>query len=132
MAVKYIPLQKVNKFTYTLQDGLDKTTRQIGAECAKRINQRAQQVLNKPRAKVGNQYRRGWTHSTAKARTRVHNPTHYRLAHLLEKGHVIAPYGKRSFFWKGRPHIFPVVEEMREEYFKNCIETVNEAKLEIT
>lgn len=131
MAKKYIPLGQVTGVRYQLQDGIDKTTRQIGAECAKRINAKAQQVLKSPRKNVGNRYRRGWTHSSAKARTRVHNPQHYRLAHLLEKGHVIAPYGRTATFWKGTPHIYPVVQEIREEYFKAVTTYVNEAQLEI-
>lgn len=46
----------------------------------------------------------------------VHNEDHYRLAHLLEKGHVSANGTGRSYgFVKGREHIKPVEEWAQKE-----------------
>ena len=44
----------------------------------------------------------------------IHNKKHYRVAHLLEHGHVMAN-GKRT---KAIPHIKPVEEQVIREYEK--------------
>ena len=53
----------------------------------------------------------------------IHNKKHYRVAHLLEHGHVMAN-GKRT---KAIPHIKPVEEQVIREYekkFKNVVDKV--------
>lgn len=121
----------VTGLKYDLKDGVDKTSRQIANECAKKINLEAQRVLKDPRRNVGNKYRRNWTHNTSKGRARVFNAETYRLGHLLEHGHVIAPHGRRASFWGGKPHIDPVVIEMRDKYFKNITTYINSTHVEI-
>lgn len=50
----------------------------------------------------------------------IHNKKHYRVAHLLEHGHVMAN-GKRT---KAIPHIKPVEEQVIREYEKKVREAI--------
>lgn len=53
----------------------------------------------------------------------IHNKKHYRVAHLLEHGHVTAN-GKRT---KAIPHIKPVEEQVIREYEKKVREAIEDA-----
>lgn len=53
----------------------------------------------------------------------IHNKKHYRVAHLLEHGHVMAN-GKRT---KAIPHIKPVEEQVIREYEKKVGEAIENA-----
>lgn len=53
----------------------------------------------------------------------IHNKKHYRVAHLLEHGHVMAN-GKRT---KAIPHIKPVEEQVIREYEKQVREAIENA-----
>ena len=53
----------------------------------------------------------------------IHNKKHYRVAHLLEHGHVMAN-GKRT---KALPHIKPVEEKVIREYEKKVREAIEDA-----
>lgn len=54
----------------------------------------------------------------------IHNKKHYRVAHLLEHGHVMAN-GKRT---KAIPHIKPVEEQVIREYEKKVREAIENAE----
>lgn len=45
----------------------------------------------------------------------VHNKEHYRLTHLLEKGHALIGGGRTRAF----PHILPVAKEAEDELVEN-------------
>ena len=65
-------------------------------------------------------YNRGWKIKTQKRKgettATIHNATHYRLTHLLEKGHVIKNGTGRTFGRTGAyPHIAPVNDWTNQE-----------------
>lgn len=63
-------------------------------------------------------YNRSWTiqKDIKKARKSaiVHNKEHYRLTHLLEKGHALRQGGRTKAF----PHIEPVANFVNEEFYQ--------------
>ena len=74
-----------------------------------------------------NEYSKGWTSSNENKKgglsygVVIHNKTHYRLAHLLEKGHALVNGGRTKAF----PHIATVEEEaekMLEDEIKSELE----------
>lgn len=95
-------------------------------DCVKEVSDGAVEKLQKvssfaPGGHPSGEYSRSWTQDEVKtgrlstARV-VHNGEHYRLTHLLEKGHVSRNGTHRTF---GRvaayPHIAPVNEWANEE-----------------
>lgn len=53
----------------------------------------------------------------------IHNEKHYRLTHLLEKGHALVNGGRTRAF----PHIAPVAEKAEKELFENIKKGINNA-----
>lgn len=67
-----------------------------------------------------NEYNKGWTKRTNKSKQKgilsvVWNQKHYRLTHLLEKGHAKVNGGRTRAF----PHIAPVEQKCEENLIKN-------------
>lgn len=67
-------------------------------------------------------YNSGWTKRSSKMKTKekgilavVYNEKHYRLTHLLEKGHALVGGGRTQAF----PHIAPVEEKCEDNLIKN-------------
>lgn len=67
-------------------------------------------------------YDSGWTKRASTMKTKekgilavVYNKDHYRLTHLLEKGHALVGGGRTQAF----PHIAPVEEKCEENLIKN-------------
>lgn len=68
------------------------------------------------------EYDSGWTKRASTMKTKekgilavVYNKDHYRLTHLLEKGHALVGGGRTQAF----PHIAPVEEKCEENLIKN-------------
>lgn len=68
------------------------------------------------------EYDSGWTKRASKMKTKekgilavVYNEKHYRLTHLLEKGHALVGGGRTQAF----PHIAPVEQKCEENLIKN-------------
>lgn len=66
------------------------------------------------------EYNKGWTKRTNKSKQKgilsvVWNQKHYRLTHLLEKGHAKVNGGRTRAF----PHIAPVEQKCEENLIKN-------------
>lgn len=64
------------------------------------------------------QYNSSWTIQKDMKKARklaiVHNQKHYRLTHLLEKGHALRQGGRTKAF----PHIEPVADFVNEEFYQ--------------
>lgn len=67
-------------------------------------------------------YDKGWTKRVSTMKTKekgilavVYNKDHYRLTHLLEKGHALVNGGRTQAF----PHIAPVEEKCEDNLIKN-------------
>lgn len=84
----------------------------------------------KKKPHISGAYSRSWVaESVQKTRilqkTVIHNEDHYRLAHLLEKGHVIRNGTARTFgSTTGKPHIRPVEDWMKAELPKKVEEAI--------
>lgn len=84
-------------------------------------------VATSPRRKGGGAYAESWTVSELPAahmqtRTVIHNKEHYRLTHLLEKGHVTRNGTGRTFRrTPAHPHIGAVDEFVISELPKTII-----------
>lgn len=87
-----------------------------------------------PGGNPSGEYSGDWTNDTVrKSRVMlakvVHNEGHYRLTHLLEKGHVIKNGTQRTFGRTGKyPHIAPVNDWANEELprrFRRKVETMS-------
>lgn len=67
-------------------------------------------------------YDKGWAKRSSTMKTKekgilavVYNKDHYRLTHLLEKGHALVGGGRTQAF----PHIAPVEQQCEENLIKN-------------
>lgn len=108
----------------TVHDLLSKYGNQVYdvlKDCVKEVSDEAVEKLQSvsrfaPGGHPSGEYSRSWKQEEAKAgrlatRRVVHNEEHYRLTHLLEKGHVSKNGTHRTFGRvKAYPHIAPVSE----------------------
>ncbi|RKJ32016.1 hypothetical protein D7X33_39910, partial [Butyricicoccus sp. 1XD8-22] len=65
-------------------------------------------------------YAKSWKASKINGKWVIHNVKHYRLTHLLEKGHAKVGGGRVQSY----PHIAPVEKELVEEYIKGAEEAI--------
>ncbi|BDH62113.1 hypothetical protein MTP04_22430 [Lysinibacillus sp. PLM2] len=65
-------------------------------------------------------YARSWKASKIGRSWVIHNVKHYRLTHLLEKGHAKVSGGRTQAY----PHIAPVEKELVDEYVKGVEEAI--------
>ena len=126
MARKVIP-------AINLANALSEVLKEYGDECYTVLEEAANEVADEAVGKLqsvshfapgrhpSGEYSKDWTKDTIptgrlKVKTIVHNEDHYRLTHLLEKGHVSRNGTGRTF---GRvpayPHIAPVNEWANNE-----------------
>ena len=65
-----------------------------------------------PKSPGGGDYAKSWTHKKVKGKFVIHNKNHYRLTHLLEKGHAKVNGGRVA----PRVHIAPVEGRLIEKF----------------
>lgn len=113
----------------TVRDLLSKYGNQVYdvlSDCVKEVSDGAVEKLQgvssfAPGGHPSGAYSKGWKQEEVKAgrlatKRVVHNEEHYRLTHLLEKGHVSKNGTHRTFGRvKAYPHIAPVNEWANEE-----------------
>lgn len=58
----------------------------------------------------------------------VYNEDHYRLTHLLEKGHALRRGGRKIGSVKAYPHIKPVEERVQDEFRKDIANRLADIK----
>ena len=111
--------------SYTARQGVDCNERERG----KAVADKGAKQLRQTSPKRTGKYAKSWgvtredSSFGENAKYIIHNKKHYRVAHLLEHGHVMAN-GKRT---KAIPHIKPVEEQGIREYekkFKNVVDKV--------
>ena len=87
----------------------------IGKEGAKAVSANAKKAVH------SRTYHKGWTYSSQRPKNHhkrettgvIYNQTEYRLAHLLERSHVMSNGTNRNFgMSKAHPHIEPVEQEI--------------------
>ena len=97
--------------------------------CGKVVANAAAKELRQTSPKRTGKYAKSWgvtredSSFGENAKYIIHNKKHYRVAHLLEHGHVMAN-GKRT---KAIPHIKPVEEQVIREYEKKVREAIENA-----
>ena len=112
-----------DEYDYTMKRKVNNSVDKVGKESLAKLK------ASSPKRPGGGDYAKSWAIKREKGKNgindfTIHNKEHYRLTHLLEKGHVIVnakgTYGRT----KPIPHIKPV-----EEYFNT--EVVEEIKREL-
>ena len=100
----------------------------LGKEAAKAVQANAKQVLKRP-----HNYPKGWTYTAQRPKGHhalektgvVHNKTEYRLAHLLERSHVMRNGTGRTFGRsKARPHIAEVEQMLVETFEREVVKAI--------
>lgn len=102
--------ENLKVFTTEVVEAVDEAGERIGKEAVKK--------LKKSSPQDSGTYAKSWRLKTIKKAgvpdiniIHVQDP-HYRLAHLVEHGHVLRGGGRS----KAQPHIAPVEEEVAQEY----------------
>lgn len=105
LAVNEILAQYTNDVTKDLEDAMKSTAEDAVAK------------LKATSPKRRGKYARGWKVKKSKGTYIVHN-TQYQLTHLLENGHDIVSWGRKTGHFEGKPHIKPVNDWVAEEVVK--------------
>lgn len=118
-------MSKGESVTVQLKEILDEYSGEVVKATNAAIDKDSKEAVRKlrdtsPKRPGRGNYARGWRTKKEKGagdiyKVTVHNPKHYQLTHLLEKGHVIrnkyGTYGRTA----ARPHIKPVEEWAQSE-----------------
>ncbi len=118
--------QAIGEVLQTFNHSVTTTVDEAAEECGKI----GALMLTQISPRKSGKYASSWDTKRLKRGTvYIHNKKHYRLTHLLEKGHKTnyrtGNYGRKTFV-SGKPHIATVEELVKERFpviIKNRIET---------
>lgn len=104
---------------------VNQTVKEVASESAKRAANELKQTSPRRRPR----YYKGWKATpksliSGRVEYVVHNAKDYRLAHLLEFGHVLRNGGRT----KAIPHIKPVEEKYTDEFYQDTIKKIKAIK----
>lgn len=107
-----IILKNLEQYTEDVEKGIEKEKVKIARKSVSTLKSTS------PVGRTGD-YKKSWRYVKRKGVLIVHSRDHYRLTHLLEKGHAL-PQGGRT---KPQPHIKPVELTAIQE-FEDAVERV--------
>lgn len=97
-----------------IYENLDEITNKIGKKGVEALKNTSKETFS------GKAYASGWAMVSEKNRlyttVTIYNKKQPGLAHLLENGHVKANGTGRYGQWDGKEHIYPVEEQLIDEY----------------
>lgn len=113
-------------------DDIDFKNKETIKEVSK-AGSKALQNLSKSTFGGNGDYAKGWTYKIEEkrlyAKVIIHNKSEYRLAHLLENGHLVrngtgrVKSGKKTFV-QGKPHISTIEQKLIEDYTEGIIKAI--------
>lgn len=98
--------QALSDYTSEVEEGIEKAKVEVAKETVGRLKQTS--------PKKTGQYRKGWRTKKVGTAQVIHNKTHYRLTHLLEKGHAKRGGGRVAAI----PHIAPAEDKAIRDYIE--------------
>ena len=108
-------VKNLQEYTTEVEKELKVAQRDVGKLAVEKLRQTS------PKSPGGGDYARSWKLSSRKGRYIVHAAApHYRLTHLLEKGHALVNGGRSRSF----PHIKPAEDMVIKEYTKRVEEAI--------
>lgn len=103
-------LKELQNYQKEVQEDMDKV--------ADEVVEKLKNESPKSNRKSGGAYASSWVKSKDKGKIKIHNKEHYRLTHLLERGHTKRNGGRT----KAMPHIAPVEQFAIETVHKKIEE----------
>ncbi|MFJ7950775.1 HK97 gp10 family phage protein [Lysinibacillus sp. NPDC096418] len=99
---------EINRQLALYANQTDETVQQIAEKTARE----GVEELKVKSPKDTGEYAESWTYKKVRGKFVVHNKKHYRLTHLLEKGHAKVNGGRVA----AQPHIKPVETQMVRDF----------------
>ncbi len=102
-------MRTLRRYTEEVIEKVDEAAEQTASEAVEKLKQTSPR-----RAKNGGKYASSWTKKKQGEKWVVHNKKHYRLTHLLEKGHAKVNGGRVA----AKVHIAPVEQVAIDDFIE--------------